>query len=66
MVAHGWLGSSNRLNEGAGADLALWLGRDQAEKPEACRIRQGRKAFGQFGGVGFTERRGQDRRAASL
>jgi len=65
MVAHRGLRPPEGLHEGAGADLSLGLGSDQAEEPQPGRVAQSREAPGQVAGFGFMDR-GKDRGAATL
>lgn len=64
MVAHRGLRPPEGLHEGAGADLSLGLGGDQAEEPETSGIGERGEAAGQLAGFGFMERLDKDRRAA--
>jgi arsenate reductase len=64
MVAHRGLRTPEGLHEGAGADLSLGLGGDQAEEPETGGIGQSSEAAGQLAGFGLMERLDEDRRAA--
>ena len=66
MVAHRRLRPAEGLHEGAGADLSLGLGGDQAEEPETSGIGQSGEAAGQLASFELMERLGKDRRAANF